>query len=110
MRAVLAASHANPAAEAAVKARKAHMQLYAHNLGILGAMAKGEVDFDAEAAQSAAGNLVMLAGINEASYWVEGSDSMSMIKAALPVRRGENIFAAPRGIPSRFNREGVWQE
>ena len=30
----------------AVKARKAHMQLYAHNLGILGGMAKGEVEYD----------------------------------------------------------------
>ena len=35
---------------AAVKARQAHMQLYAANLGVLGGMARGNMDYDAEAA------------------------------------------------------------
>lgn len=76
--AVLAASHANPAAEAALKARKAHMQLYAHNLGILGAMAKGEADYNADAAGAAAGNLAALTKLNQMTYWVPGSDSDSL--------------------------------
>ncbi|MEP3428833.1 MAG: cytochrome c, partial [Roseibium sp.] len=38
----------------AIKVRKALMSLYAWNLGQLGAMAKGEVDYDAEAAKTAA--------------------------------------------------------
>ena len=33
-----------------VVARQSHMQLYAHNLGILGGMAQGKMDYDADAA------------------------------------------------------------
>ena len=47
----LAASHGgNPA----VKARQAHMSLYGFNLGVIGAMAKGEVEYNADAAMAAA--------------------------------------------------------
>ena len=72
---VFAASHASKEAQAAVKARQAHMQLYAFNLGALGAMAKGNVDYDAEAASAAASNLAALAKLNQMAYWVPGSDS-----------------------------------
>ncbi|WP_425050443.1 cytochrome c [Psychromarinibacter sp. S121] len=74
--AVFAASHAN--VEGAIKARQSHMQLYAFNLGILGNMAKGEVAFDADAAQAAADNLAALAAISQAAYWPEGSDADSV--------------------------------
>ena len=47
--------------EAAIKARKAQMQLYAFNLGLLGDMAKGAVAYDASAAAAAAQASVMLA-------------------------------------------------
>ena len=57
----------------AVKARQATMQLYAFNLGALGAMAKGEVPFNAEAAQAAAGNIVKLSSQNQMAYWPAGS-------------------------------------
>lgn len=57
----------------AVKARQSVMQLYAFNLGTLGAMAKGEVAYDMEAAQAAAGNLVKLASQNQMAYWPQGS-------------------------------------
>ena len=59
----------------AVKARKAHMQLYAYNLGILGGMAKGEVEFNADAAQVAADNLATLANMNIGSMWMPGTSS-----------------------------------
>lgn len=59
----------------AVKARKAHMQLYAHNLGILGAMARGNADYDAEAASAAAANLAALTTLSQRTYWPEGTDS-----------------------------------
>lgn len=71
--AVLAASHVN--VEGAVKARKAHMQLHGFNLGILGNMAKGDVPYDAEAAQAAANNLHSLAMLDFAAYWPEGSSA-----------------------------------
>jgi cytochrome c556 len=76
--AVVAGSHVDKSVEAAVKARKAHMQLYAYNLGILGAMAKEEAPYDAASASAAAGNLAALARMNEATYWPQGSDSLSM--------------------------------
>ena len=57
----------------AVKARQHVMQLYAFNLGKLGDMAKGAVDYDVDAAQAAAGNLVKLASQNQMAYWPAGS-------------------------------------
>ena len=56
-----------------VVARKSHMQLYAHNLGILGGMAQGKIDYDAQAAQNAADNMVALAGMEQGTYWPEGT-------------------------------------
>ena len=62
----------------AVKARKAHMQLYAHNLGILGGMAKGEVEYNADAASGAANNLAALASSYQGSYWVPGTSNAEL--------------------------------
>ncbi|GAA3877175.1 cytochrome c [Celeribacter arenosi] len=64
---------AQDAAEGAVKARQAHMQLYAFNLGALGAMAKGAVEYDAEAATRAATNLATLAALDTRDFWLPGS-------------------------------------
>ncbi|MCX7561820.1 cytochrome c [Sulfitobacter sp. F26204] len=61
-----------------IKARQSQMQLYAFNLGALGAMAKGEVPYDAEAASGAANNLAALASLSQAGYWLPGSDSDSV--------------------------------
>ena len=60
---------ANPA----VTARQAHMQLYAHNLGVLGGMAQSKIDYDAEAAQAAADNLLAVATLDQRGYWIEGT-------------------------------------
>lgn len=57
----------------AVKARQATMQLYAFNLGVLGNMAKGTTDYDADAATAAAGNLVKLSSQNQMAYWAPGT-------------------------------------
>jgi len=65
------------AIQGAIKARQATMQLYAFNLGILGAMAKGDADYNADAATAAAGNLVKLSTQNQMAYWPEGSDNAS---------------------------------
>ncbi|MCU0910005.1 MAG: cytochrome c [Rhodobacteraceae bacterium] len=64
---------AQSAVDGAVKARKAHMQLYAFNLGALGAMAKGEVEYDAAAAGAAAANIAALATLDQSRYWPQGS-------------------------------------
>jgi len=75
---VFAASHANSPFAGAIKARQAHMQLYAHNIGILGAMAKGAVEYDSIAATAAASNLAALSLLSQAGYWPQGSDAESV--------------------------------
>jgi len=61
------------AVDPAVKARQAHMQLYAHNIGILGGMAQAKIDYDADLAQIAANNLAAVASLDESTYWIEGT-------------------------------------
>lgn len=72
-----AGGHSDPAA-AALNARKAHMNLYAFNLGPLGNMARGNLDYDAEAAQAAADNLAALSSMSQQGYWLPGTDSESL--------------------------------
>lgn len=70
--AVFAASHSE-GLDPAVEARHAHMKLYGFNLGQLGDMARGNTDYDAEAASMAAANLVELASVDQTAYWTEGT-------------------------------------
>lgn len=72
--AVFAGGHTGPFASE-ISARKSHMQLYQHNLGILGNMAKGAVDYDADTAGAAAANLATLTKMSQRTYWPAGSDS-----------------------------------
>lgn len=73
-----AESHVDKAVSDAVAARKAQMKLYAFNLGALGEMAKGAVEYDADAATKAASSLVMLTKLDQSRMWPEGSDEMSI--------------------------------
>lgn len=57
----------------AVTARQAHMQLYSHNLGILGGMAQEKIPYDADLAGIAAANLAAIAALDETTYWPEGT-------------------------------------
>lgn len=74
----LSGGHADKGAMAAVKARQAAMQVYAFNIGILGKMAKGEVDYNADAASAAAGNLALLGQMNNMAMWVPGTDNETL--------------------------------
>ena len=76
--AVLADSHASNPFAAGIKARQAQMQLHSFNLGILGAMAKGETEYDAEAAILAATNVVHSASIHQPQAWAQGSDNSAV--------------------------------
>ncbi|MCB2136098.1 MAG: cytochrome c [Rhodobacteraceae bacterium] len=58
-----------------IKARQGIMAYRALNLGVLGGMAKGEVAYDAAAAQKAADNLVTTTQIDASMLWPEGSDN-----------------------------------
>jgi cytochrome c556 len=62
----------------AVKARQSLMQLYAHYLGQLGAMAKGQVEYDAEKASNAANSLSTLMGVSQQAMWTPGTDREAM--------------------------------
>ena len=78
---------ANEAMLKAIEARQAQMQLYAFNLGQLGAMAKGETPYDVGLASAAAGNLAQLSNLNGAAVWPMGSDIDSLgkdVTTALP--------------------------
>lgn len=61
--------------ERAVNARQSHMRLYQHNLGTLGGMAQGSVEFDAVSAQAAADNLNHLVQLSHQGYWLPGTSS-----------------------------------
>lgn len=64
--------------EKAASARKAVMQLYSFNLGQLGAMAKGAVEYNSETASAAANNLLALVSMNQGTLWPQGSDYVSL--------------------------------
>jgi cytochrome c556 len=67
-------SHENPA----VNARQGYMQLMALNIGVLGQMARGNTDYDADTAQAAADNLLTLSQIDQRFMWVPGTDTENM--------------------------------
>lgn len=66
------------AQDAAIKARKALMQLYGFHLGQLSAMAKGDVDYDGERAGAIAASLMAVASVDQTAMWPPGSDSDAM--------------------------------
>ena len=70
-------SRAQSVEETAVKARNAHMELYAYNLGILGGMARGNVEYNADRARRAADDLVALTRLDQSGYWIPGTDSLA---------------------------------
>ena len=56
-----------------IEARQSFMRVYAFNLGIVGAMAKGKTEYNQELASSAAQNLVALSKMENSAMWPEGS-------------------------------------
>ena len=64
--------------EGQLKARQGQFQIIALNLGILGNMARGQLDYDADAAQAAADTLVAVSQIQQAPMWPEGSDNSAL--------------------------------
>ena len=58
-----------------IEARQGIMIYRALNLGVLGAMAKGEAEYDAAAAQKAADNLLASVTLDQSMLWPQGSDN-----------------------------------
>jgi len=59
----------------AIKARQGEMQLRSFNAGPLFAMAKGEIEYDAELAATLANNMKLLLDVNMGRAWPTGSDN-----------------------------------
>lgn len=74
---VLADGH-SAALEKAIKARKGLMQVYSFTLSGLGAMAKGEKEYDAKLAAELAGALQTAGKTSIGAMWPQGSDSTAM--------------------------------
>ena len=61
----------------AIKARQGMFQLYSFNVGILNAMAKERIPYDAAVATEAANNLDAAANLGQSQFWPAGSDSQT---------------------------------
>lgn len=61
--------------DAAIKGRQAMFQTYNFNMGILGAMAKGKMEYNAELATQSAANLQAAANFGQSAMWPPGSDN-----------------------------------
>ena len=59
--------------EDTIKARQSFMQVYKFNLGLVGNMAKGKTEYNAEIAQNAADNLLALSKMKNGPMWPQGS-------------------------------------
>ncbi|MCZ2721652.1 cytochrome c [Marinomonas sp. 15G1-11] len=59
----------------AIEIRQSYMSMIAFNVGIVGNMAKGKTEYDADIARNAAQNLELLSKINYQSMWPEGSSN-----------------------------------
>ncbi|MFK7993938.1 MAG: cytochrome c [Granulosicoccus sp.] len=59
----------------AIKARQAMFQIYGFNIGLLGAMAKEKMPYDAAIAAEAAANLNAAANLGQSQMWPPGSDN-----------------------------------
>lgn len=78
-------------ANAAIKARQGQMRIMALNLGALGAIAKGEIEYDAALAQAAADNLVTISNINQRFSWPEGSSQFDTANTRAKPEIWENL-------------------
>lgn len=75
----------------AIKSRQGFYQMVSFNFGGLIAMAKGDVEYDAEQAKTYAQNMKDLTELNTGLFWIPGSDNEA--------RAGKT-----RALP------GIWQE
>ncbi len=73
--------------EDVAEARRAYYKLMGHEMGNLAAMAKGEVEYSAKSAKTAAGNLMALTSYSPAGLFVPGTSNADLPgkTRALPV-------------------------
>ena len=94
----IAASQGASKDAAAVGARHAQMGLISYHTGILGDMAKGDTEFDAEKAQAAATNLHAAAMLERSTLWIEGTEQ----GAAEGSRAKAEVWSDAAGFDAAF--------
>jgi cytochrome c556 len=92
-------SHSAEKLNPAVAARHAQMQMIGYNIGILGAVAKGEMEYDAAMVASAAANLQALAKLDGATLWVAGTEQ----GATAGSRAKPEIWSDSAGFAAKFD-------
>lgn len=86
----------NPVANA----RSSTMGLYSYYLGVLGGMARGNTEYDAEVAVTAAKALAGVATADQSLLWIEGTDRESIEGTrALP-----KIWTDPEGFAAELEK------
>ena len=85
-------------------ARQGYMDVLAFNIGVLGNMARGNIDYDAAAAQTAADNLVAMASVDGRAFWPEGSDNFALGEDA--TRALPAIWDDPEGFGAAWMEYG----
>lgn len=89
--------------EGAIGARQGQFKIMALNIGVLGGMARGNIDYDAAQAQIAADNLVAISQLNQAFNWPQDSDIM----AATPNRALPAIWENPDDFAAKWMAFGT---
>lgn len=95
----VAGSHAAKSMNPAVAARHFQMQMVGYHIGVLGNMAKGEVEFNAAMADAAAKNLAALARMEKATLWIEGTEQGT----ADGSRAKAEIWSDAAGFAAKFD-------
>ncbi|NNE51902.1 MAG: cytochrome c [Sulfitobacter sp.] len=91
-----AGSHAVKSSNATVAARHNQMQMVGYHIGVLGAVAKGEMAYDAAMVEAAAKNLAALATMERATLWAEGTEqgAADLSRAKAEIWQEPDAFAA----------------
>lgn len=94
----VAGSHAASSSNKAVAARHFQMQMVGYNIGVLGAIAKGEMEFSQDMVDGAAKTLAALAAMDHAPLWIEGTEQ----GAAEGSRAKPDVWTDAAGFAEKF--------
>ncbi len=94
----IAASQVKSSSNKSVVARHAQMQMIGYHIGVLGAVAKGEMDYDTAMVDAAAKNMAALAAMDRATLWIEGTEQGTVDGS----RAKAEIWTDPAGFDASF--------
>lgn len=105
---VVAAAQAQEQTDPNVVARQSLMRLNAYNIGVLGSMAQGRMEYDAARASAAATSLYHLSLVDQSRMWPPGSDTSSIENTrALPALWDNMDDVMMRGMALRTAAEDM---